>query len=129
MLTLADINEMTNSNDGCIYSDLYKDVYGTRPRNATFFNLEDFDADMKYLSEALDRQIAEDNVRQQISIESFETDLKNIMDTVANTTREDALRLLLQAQDFDMKQIEFYGYEVVEHEFNLPYGYIKKSFT
>ena len=33
MLTLADINTVTNSKDGDIYSDLYKDVYGSRTRN------------------------------------------------------------------------------------------------
>ena len=36
MLTLRDINAATNSRDGDIYSDLYKDVYGSRPRHAEF---------------------------------------------------------------------------------------------
>ena len=33
MLTLRDIDTLTKSHDGSIYSDLYKEVYGCRPYN------------------------------------------------------------------------------------------------
>ena len=49
MLTLSDINKVTNSHDGDLYSDLYKDVYGSRPRGHTFASLKQFDADFEFL--------------------------------------------------------------------------------
>ena len=60
MLTLRDINTATKSRDGDIYSDLYKDVYGSRPRGATFVSVEEFDADFERLAKRLGEQIDED---------------------------------------------------------------------
>jgi hypothetical protein len=47
MITLADIDRMfPETHDGSVYSDLYKDRYGIRPRGAeaSFASLEAFDA-------------------------------------------------------------------------------------
>ena len=57
MLTLSDINTLTNSKDGDIYSDLYKDVYGSRPRYAQFRDLEEFQDDYDFLCNKLDEQL------------------------------------------------------------------------
>ena len=53
MLTLSDINLLTDSHDGDIYSDLYKDVYGCRPRYAQFVSVEEFDQDYEFLCKKL----------------------------------------------------------------------------
>lgn len=51
MLTLADIDKMfPETHDGSVFSDLYKDRVGFRPRGITFESLEDFDRAMKELS-------------------------------------------------------------------------------
>ena len=71
MLTLRDINDVTNSKDGSMYSDLYKDVYGCRPYNPTFESIEDFDTDYEALSHMLDKQIESEAEYQQIYFDKF----------------------------------------------------------
>jgi hypothetical protein len=45
MYTLADIDAIRGDYSGSIYSNLYKDVYGVRPRGseAQFSSMEEFD--------------------------------------------------------------------------------------
>ena len=124
MLTLRDINEQTNSHDGDIYSDLYKDVYGSRPRYAQFVSVEEFDEDFKFLSKKLDEQIEQDKKWQEKNRISFEIRINEIMFVTNNMNREDALRILAQAEDME-EDIKFYGWERMEYEFDLGYGYIK----
>ena len=62
MLTLSDINELTNSKDGDIYSDLHKDVYGSRPRYAQFESIEEFDKDFEFLVNRLNEQNAQEKI-------------------------------------------------------------------
>ena len=124
MLTLGDINALTNSHDGDIYSDLYKDVYGCRPRYAKFFSVEEFDEDFKFLSKKLNEQIEQDKKWQEKNRISFEIRINEIMFVTNNMNREDALRILAQAEDME-EDIKFYGWERMEYEFDLGYGYIK----
>lgn len=124
MLTLSDINALTNSHDGDIYSDLYKDVYGCRPRYAQFVSVEEFDEDFKFLSKKLDEQIEQDKKWQEKNRISFEIRINEIMFVTNNMNREDALRILAQAEDME-EDIKFYGWERMEYEFDLGYGYIK----
>ena len=78
MLTLADIDRLTNSHDGSIYSDLYKDVYGFRPRGqmAQFVSLHDFDRVYKTLSEILDEYLPDN---QQIDFLTIDTEGFDLM--------------------------------------------------
>lgn len=126
MLTLSDINRLTNSHDGDIYSDLYKDVYGSRPRGATFASIEAFDEDFKFLSKQLDEVIERDRACKQEAIGQFEIRLNEIMYLTNNMDREAAIRILVQAEDIE-QDVQWYGYERLEYELDLPYGYIKKS--
>ena len=80
MLTLSDINTLTNSHDGDIYSDLYKDVYGSRPRYARFESVQDFDQDFNRLSKMLDKQLAEEKVQQARNFEDFVCRVDGIID-------------------------------------------------
>lgn len=75
MLTLADIDALfPNTHDGSIYSDLYKEVYGSRPRGHMFVDVQDFDneyqrllADLKTNQEEMrDRQPVPASVLQMI---------------------------------------------------------------
>ena len=126
MLTLSNINEMTNSHDGDIYSDLYKDVYGSRPRGATFASIEAFDEDFKFLMKQLNEAIKQEEEDQRRAVTLFEIRLNEIMYLVNDTDRVNAIRLLAQAEGYE-EDLEWYGYEKVEFEFNLPYGYIKNT--
>lgn len=126
MLTLRDINAATNSRDGDIYSDLYKDVYGSRPRYAEFASIEEFDTAFEVLSHLLDKQIESEAEYQQIYFNKFVARVEAIMNLVSGTTRERAIEIIADAEGIRKDQFDFYGLEILENELNLKFGSISK---
>jgi len=126
MLTLQDINTLTNSRDGSIYSDLFKDVYGFRPRHAEFACIEEFDTDFKALGHMLNMQMAEEAKQQVINRERFEQRIKDTMALVHGADRARAIEIIADAED-ELESMKFYGYERLEWHFDLGYGYIKST--
>jgi hypothetical protein len=126
MLTLRDINELTKSHDGDIYSDLYKDVYGSRPRYAQFESMEDFDADYERLVVRLNEQMDEEAKQQVINRERFEQRVKETMSLVRGINRARAIEIIADAEG-ELESMEFYGYERLEWCFDLGFGYIKTT--
>lgn len=124
MLTLSDINRLTDSHDGDIYSDLYKDVYGSRPRGAMFDSIEAFDEDFKFLSQQLDQIIIEDRVAKEERWVEFIERLTDIRNLVMDTTWERAIEILADAEG-ELEDMRVYGYERLEWHFGLKYGSIK----
>lgn len=124
MLTLSDINTATNSHDGDIYSDLYKDVYGCRPRYARFESLEDFDADYERLVVRLNEQMEEEKKQQIKNRERFEQRVKDTMELVQGINRVRAIEIIADAED-ELDSMKWYGYESLEYHFDLGFGYIK----
>ena len=125
MLTLRDINTATNSKDGSIYSDLYKEVYGCRPYNPTFESVEAFDADFEALSRLLDKEIESEAEYQQIYFDKFVARVEETMQIVQGTTRERAIEIIADA-DGELEELKFYGYERLEWSYDLKYGSIKQ---
>jgi len=125
MLTLADINAATNSRDGDIYSDLYKDVYGFRPRYSEFASTEEFDADFEALINMLNRKDAEDAERQVRNLIKFVERVNETMEIVQGADRVRAIEIIAEAED-QLEDMEFYGYERLEWTFNLKFGSIKQ---
>jgi hypothetical protein len=126
MLTLRDINELTKSHDGDIYSDLYKDVYGSRPRYAQFESMEEFDADFERLVERLNEQQDEEAKQQVINRERFEQRVKDTMALVQGVDRTRAIEIIADA-DGELEDMKFYGYERLEWCYDLGFGYIKTT--
>lgn len=126
MLTLSDINLLTNSHDGDIYSDLYKDVYGCRPRYAQFVSVEEFDEDFNFLSKKLDEQIELDRIRQASNFEDFTARVAETQQLVLNCTRERAVRIISDAEGIGEDEFNFYGLEALEYKFDLKFGSIAK---
>lgn len=126
MLTLMDINAATNSKDGDIYSDLYKDVYGSRPRYARFESVRDFDQDFNRLSKMLDEQLADQKVQQARNFENFVCRVDGIMQMVHGCDRERAIKIICEAEGIDEEEFNFYGLESLEYKFDLKYGSIAK---
>ena len=126
MLTLRDIDAATNSNDGSIYSDLYKDVYGSRPRHAEFASIEEFDTDFEALSRMLDKQIESEAEYQQIYFDKFVARVQETMEIVEGSTRERAIEIIAEAEGIRDADFDFYGLEILEHELNLKFGSISK---
>jgi hypothetical protein len=126
MLTLRDINAATNSKDGSMYSDLYKDVYGCRPYNPTFESVEAFDANFEELSRLLDKEIESEAEYQQIYFDKFVARVEETMQIVQGTTRERAIEIIAEAEGIRDAEFDFYGLEILEHELNLKFGSISK---
>jgi hypothetical protein len=124
MLTLSDINAATNSHDGDIYSDLYKDVYGSRPRYAQFVSVEEFDKDYEYLVNKLNEQMVEEAIEQKRNFEDFVCRVDGIQQMVLGATRERAIEIIADAEGIDKEEFSFYGLEILEYKFNLKYGSI-----
>ena len=120
MLNLSEIKNPAAST----YSDLFKDVYGSRPRNVQFESEEDFLQDYEFLCNELDRELEREDKQQVIAISDFELRLNGIMFVTENMDRFDAIRILIQAEGLE-NDVEWYGYESLEYELGLPYGYIK----
>ena len=126
MLTLTDINTATNSRDGDIYSDLYKDVYGMRPRGTTFESVEAFDSDFAYLSAKLDKQIEQDAILQESNFLKFTARVAATMYLVEGATRERAIKIIADAEGIDPEEFDFYGLETLEYKFDLKFGSIAR---
>lgn len=126
MLTLSDINTLTNSHDGDIYSDLYKDVYGSRPRYAQFESIEKFDEDFEFLVNRLNEQNAQEAIEQARNFDDFACRVDGIMQMVQGCTRERAIEIIADAEGISKDEFSFYGLEALEYKFNLKYGSIAK---
>ena len=126
VLTLSDINTATSSKDGDIYSDLYKDVYGSRPRYVQFVSIEEFNADFEYLVKRLNEKNACEAIEQQENFAGFTTRVEETMQIVQNCTRERAIEIISEAEGIRDAEFEFYGLEILEHELNLKYGSIAR---
>lgn len=127
MLTLADINTATNSRDGDIFSDLFKDVCGFRPRGtfAQFESLEAFDAEFERLVAELNRQQDEDTVRQSANLNKF---FERVLETMhlCNCDQYRAIEIIADAEG-ELEAFQFYGYERLEWCFDLRFGSIKEA--
>jgi len=110
-----------------IFSDLYKDVYGTRPgADYRFESIEAFDADFAYLSDKLDKQIVQEAAEQAANFLKFTARVAATIYLVENVTRESAIEIIAEAEGIRKELFEFYGFEILENELNLKYGSIKK---
>ena len=125
MMTLSDIDAATNSRDGCIFSDLHKDVYGFRPRGVIFDSLEDFDAEFERLVKQLDIQETEEAEIQARNFTKFVARVEETMQIVQRIDRERAIQIIAEAED-EAENLAWYGYERLEYHFNLKYGSIKQ---
>lgn len=126
MLNLSDINRVTNSKDGDIYSDLYKDVYGSRPRYAQFVSVKEFDADYRRLVKQLNDQNKREAFQQARNFEDFVCRVDGIQQMVQGASRERAIEIIADAEGISKDEFDFYGLEVLEYTFNLKYGSIAK---
>lgn len=127
MLTLSDINTQTNSYDGSTFSDLFKDVYGYRPRGSLvqFNSIEEFDAEYVRLSAKLHEKLEEERELLAYNFAKFVARVEDTMGLVLGTDRVRAIEIIADAED-ELENMRFYGYERLEWHFNLKYGSIKE---
>lgn len=124
MLTLADINTLTNSKDGDIFSDCYKDVHGFRPRYMRFNSVEHFDECYTNLCAELSMHLEADRVRQIANLEKFADRVRETM-VLCNCDSNRAIEIIADAEG-ELEEYKWYGLERLEWHFDLKYGSIKQ---
>jgi len=117
---------MTKFFDPAIWSDLYKDAYGTRPR----FSLRDKtpqELDMLWHETclALENTIRVNRDNEAHARVAFYDRLDGMVQNF-NLTRKTALRWMLQADGVQPEEIEMYGYEAACYEYGLSYSMAKE---
>lgn len=127
MLTLSDIDTATNSRDGSVFSDLFKDVYGYRPygNQAQFNSIKEFDAEFDRLSVKLSELLDEERVQELHNFSEFVARVEDTMKLVVGIDRVRAIEIIADAEG-EVENIKFYGYERLEYHFDLKYGSIKQ---
>ena len=105
----------------CMYWDMYKDAYGVRPRgiDTSTWTLEDFDAEFKVLSEAIEREEVQRKAAEAQAVVDFENRVANLMHT--GTNRERVIAWLMNAEGAN-GDFEYFCYTQ-----GLPYGFFKKA--
>lgn len=103
------------------FSDLFKDVYGFRPRGYGCWNdAEALKAEIESLYVELDHVIAREKEQEEIAVAAFEKRVAETI-TMGAGTREDAIRWIAQGMgDADP--------DSVCYELGLPFGYLGKQY-
>lgn len=115
------VNEMTKfDEDVQLYSDLYKDVHGFRPRfDFSSWTPEMFDKEFAHLEE----ELVQENIRlekeQKEAIKDFEARVGELIENGA-ADRATAIQWLMDSVDARG------DYDYLCYEFGLPYRYLAK---
>ena len=114
----AETLEACNHFDIAIYSDLYKDVYGCRPRgeNLSIYTAEELDVKWNNLCEMLSEEIDREKEREL----QAENDFTDLVYTTMNTYGITSARAL---EWMGVRKESFYGWESVCYEYGLPYNF------
>ena len=98
MLSLAQIN---NSN-AYMFSDLYKDVYGFRPREVYFQSEEAFTQQFNNMCIQLDQQLQNEKADQEQNWNTFLDQIDELADIMVNSSDEDIVRIIADAEGVDL---------------------------
>lgn len=111
--------------DESILSDIFKDAYGFRPRDAFWERWAELTDGQKqsewdFLCRIADAAAEEEAAYQQMRIRDVEEAIAKILDTVQGSTRQDAVRYLLDGHGAD-------DIEDLEWKLGVPFGYFKRT--
>lgn len=116
---------MTYTYDERIVSDLHKDAYGFRPREAFWAEWNTSDEDGKqaiwdYLCEALDAEMEAQRERDERAIQEFENLVLRQL-CVGAPDRQTAIRWIVESLELTETDL-CYGADYVCYRLNLPYS-------
>lgn len=107
-------------NLSAMFSDMYKDVYGHRPRFTAGWTAADYERELADLDISLQAVMAEEKAREARAAAKFEATVTQLINSGAGN-RATAIRWLHDAEDTNGDD----GY--LEHCMGLPYGYLKEN--
>lgn len=108
--------------DENLYSDLFKDAHGFRPRGDEFYSASDdrkqaiWDGllvDLEYAVNAEKRQ-------KEAAVKAFADRIQEVI-SLGAADEEVALRWILEAENFSLNDYQ-YGADYIAYHFDLPYG-------
>lgn len=108
--------------------EAYKDAYGVKGRHYNFeeMSFEELEEEAKRISNAVSEEIERVKVLQNKNIEEFEARVKETSELLGNQDLEHIVYVIADAEGIRKEDIEFYGWETMEYDLDLPYGFIKK---
>lgn len=99
-------------------SDLYKEVYGIRPRGMyNDYTVSQLEVEIEHLVQQAKYEHEQEIIRQNESAAKFEKKISELI-TMGAGDRSTAIRWLC---DVNIDR------EMMEYEFDLPYGYLKEA--
>lgn len=106
-------------------SDLFKDVYGMRPRDGFWERWnsatdDEKQAEWDWLCQALERVIEEEKAAEKACIEKFERHVTNTI-CMGARDRETALKWIMDASSANG------DWEYLCYDYGLPFGYFSKK--
>ena len=84
--------------DWQLYSDMYKDAYGFRPRYFPFNTIEEFQTALKSLDNEIFGRIEEQEAREKADLAKFEAKISDVM-TTCNCSWKRAIEILMEAEE------------------------------
>jgi len=109
------------------YSDLYKEVYGFRPRGDVFYTSDNDgkQAIWEDLIQELEEKTAEDKIAEDANIKNFENWCARLIELGA-TNRSMAIRWIVQSQAPDEIDLA-HGASWVQWKLGVPFSYLKNE--
>ena len=122
MLTLADIDAMfPATHDGSVFSDLYKECYGSRPRGITFESAEAFTREFDRLAnDILPAVMDEDAERKAVALQRLEARIADIHAVMPTSTKADIIRYIGDAENVGG------DLEYLDYKLGVQYGTCKR---
>lgn len=109
-----------------LYSDLYKDVYGCRPRGVYFAGYRAYLDSYHFLVKELEIVMEQEKKLQDSSIVIFEQMVDKTM-ALVGCDRARAIVIIAQSENISAEELEVYKYGSLEYSYGLPFGYISPS--
>ena len=105
---------------GSIFSDMYKDAYGVRPRGISthLWDEAKFRRELDFLESEISKNMRQQEEQEATSAQDFEDRVRNICG--GQLTRAEAIQQIMQADGaYDFDHLEFIN--------GLAYGYLRED--
>lgn len=106
-----------------------KNTFGYRPSMETYktMTIAELEAECEILSKRCNERFEEEKAIEASMIERFEANIKEIAELLNTSDREHIIEIIADAEGVTKEELSFYGWEYLEYDLGIPYGYIRKT--
>ncbi len=107
----------------------HKDAFGCKGRHYDFasMTMEELETEAEYIGNAIQAEIDRTKADHDNNIAAFEARIYETMEILNTNDRKHIIEVIADAEGVTKEDLSFYGWETLEYNLNIPYGYIKKS--